>query len=117
MHFTFLIKYIIFRHFTFTMESSGDFLQKKIIIIGAGVSGLVCASRLRDYGFENVSILEARSRIGGRTHTVFYKTDPTCDEGIVCFKNIFSQFYMIFLVFFMNTRIYYKIIRAVHSKC
>ncbi|XP_034193646.2 uncharacterized protein LOC117610410 [Osmia lignaria lignaria] len=42
----------------------------KIIIIGAGAAGTAAASRLIESGFENVTILEAESRIGGRIHTV-----------------------------------------------
>ena len=44
----------------------------KLIIIGAGASGLAAASQLIKLGFnaENLIILEAQSRIGGRVHTV-----------------------------------------------
>lgn len=63
------------------MNSSKEYLQKKIIVIGAGMSGLACASSLRDYGFENVLILEARDRIGGRTFTVHEKQDPLKESG------------------------------------
>ena len=46
--------------------------MKKLIIIGAGASGLAAASQLIKLGFnaENLIILEAQSRIGGRVHTV-----------------------------------------------
>lgn len=37
----------------------------KGLVIGAGMAGLACARRLREYGFE-VMVLEARDRIGGR---------------------------------------------------
>src|SRR5262245_29820963 len=39
-----------------------------VIIIGAGVAGLAAAQDLIDRGFQ-VTILEARDRIGGRIHT------------------------------------------------
>jgi hypothetical protein len=39
-----------------------------IIIIGAGLAGLAAAHRLQAHGC-NVTVLEARSRIGGRVHT------------------------------------------------
>lgn len=39
------------------------------IVIGAGLSGLSCASQLVKAG-HRVLVLEARDRIGGRTHTL-----------------------------------------------
>lgn len=44
-------------------------LDKKIVIIGAGASGIAAASKLLENGFQNVTILEAESRIGGRVNT------------------------------------------------
>ncbi|MCI0417288.1 FAD-dependent oxidoreductase [bacterium] len=41
----------------------------KVIVIGAGISGLCAAYELTRNGFE-VVILEARHRIGGRVHTI-----------------------------------------------
>ena len=38
---------------------------QKIIVLGAGVSGLACSRELRQRGYE-VLLLEARSRVGGR---------------------------------------------------
>lgn len=48
-------------------ESCGK--GKKITIIGAGFAGLLCGWALEKMGYR-VTVLEARSRIGGRVHTV-----------------------------------------------
>ncbi|MCY1691189.1 NAD(P)/FAD-dependent oxidoreductase [Exiguobacterium sp. SL14] len=40
-----------------------------IAVIGAGISGLYLATRLQELG-HNVTIYEARDRIGGRIETV-----------------------------------------------
>lgn len=42
----------------------------RIVIIGAGVSGIAAAAKLFENGFTDVTILEAEDRIGGRIHTV-----------------------------------------------
>ncbi|MGO4817615.1 flavin monoamine oxidase family protein [Flavobacterium sp. W22_SRS_FP1] len=44
-------------------------MPKKIIILGAGLSGLLTAYRLKNKGFD-IEIIEARDRTGGRIHTV-----------------------------------------------
>lgn len=41
-------------------------LNKKIVIIGAGVSGIAAASKLIENGFKNIQILEAEPNYGGR---------------------------------------------------
>lgn len=40
--------------------------NKKIVIIGAGVSGIAAASKLIENGFKNIQILEAEPNYGGR---------------------------------------------------
>ena len=49
----------------------------KIIIIGAGISGLSTAYNLWNSGFNNLTLLEARDRIGGRIHSI--------TKGLLCF--------------------------------
>jgi protoporphyrinogen oxidase len=39
--------------------------SKKIVIIGAGPTGLAAGYRLRELGYENFTILEARDKVGG----------------------------------------------------
>jgi NAD(P)-binding Rossmann-like domain len=41
-----------------------------IAILGAGVSGLLFATRLNSLGYTNIQILESTDRYGGKTHTV-----------------------------------------------
>lgn len=57
----------------------------KIIIIGAGLSGLMIAYLLQKKGFE-ITILEADNRIGGRIETVTGKSGATIEMGATWFS-------------------------------
>lgn len=37
-----------------------------IVVIGAGVAGLSAAKKLKEYGFNDVTVLEASEKVGGR---------------------------------------------------
>ncbi|XP_044746652.1 spermine oxidase-like [Coccinella septempunctata] len=52
----------------------------KVIIIGAGASGIATASRLLEQNITDFIILEAENRIGGRIHS-FYLSDGFVDLG------------------------------------
>ena len=43
--------------------------NQSVVIVGAGVAGLAAAGELRANGFDDVVVLEARDRIGGRVWT------------------------------------------------
>lgn len=50
--------------------------SKKIGIVGGGMSGLMTFLALRQAGFENLEIIEAGDRLGGRVHTVYLTGGP-----------------------------------------
>jgi monoamine oxidase len=63
------------RHPTSSPPSS-----KKIVVVGAGISGLAVALDLRDRGFD-VTVLEAQDRPGGRIHTVRFGDGLYAEAG------------------------------------
>jgi monoamine oxidase len=69
------MKKLIFLALIFSITSCSVFkrnqskqVNKKIIVVGAGISGLSAAKYLKKKGF-NVIVLEAQEKIGGRTQT------------------------------------------------
>ncbi|XP_011183904.2 spermine oxidase [Zeugodacus cucurbitae] len=54
--------------------------SKRVVIIGAGAAGVAAATRLLESGFENVLLLEAENRFGGRIHTIPF-ADNVIDLG------------------------------------
>src|SRR6185503_9488817 len=50
----------------FAMTPGGG---RKVVVLGAGIAGLVSAYELRKAGWD-VTVLEARDRVGGRSWTV-----------------------------------------------
>lgn len=55
-------------------------MKKNVLIIGAGLTGLLLAYRLKKQGIP-VLILEARNRIGGRIHTHFSDQETPIEMG------------------------------------
>lgn len=48
--------------------------EKRIVIIGAGFSGIAAGAKLLENDYEDIVILEAENRIGGRIHSIDYGT-------------------------------------------
>lgn len=59
-------------------------MSKNVLVIGAGLAGLLAAYRLKNKGF-NVKVLEARDRIGGRIHTKISKKETPVEMGATWF--------------------------------
>lgn len=58
------------KYTTFIGSSQKNMNQsKKVIVIGAGAAGIAAATRLYEKGIEDVLVLEAENRIGGRIFT------------------------------------------------
>uniref|UniRef100_A0A673MGL3 Amine oxidase domain-containing protein n=1 Tax=Sinocyclocheilus rhinocerous TaxID=307959 RepID=A0A673MGL3_9TELE len=53
----------------------------KVVIVGSGFAGLAAAATLVKAGFENVLVLEAMERIGGRVHTTKPFTENIIEVG------------------------------------
>lgn len=47
-------------------------MTQKVVVVGAGLSGYSAAAKLMENGVNDIVVLEAEGRIGGRVHTVPY---------------------------------------------
>ena len=51
-----------------------------VLVVGAGLAGLTCAYELHREG-RQVTVLEARDRVGGRVHTTRLENDEVAELG------------------------------------
>ena len=54
-------------------NSSARTIGGKIIIIGAGIAGLAAATKLLESGVNDLVVIEARNRTGGRLNTIPFR--------------------------------------------
>ena len=64
--------------------------RSNIIIVGSGISGIVCASLLDSY--HQVTLIEANDRLGGHTHTINVSDNDigncSIDTGFIVFNEM-----------------------------
>jgi monoamine oxidase len=46
--------------------------ELQVVVVGAGAAGVAAAGRLMELGVNDVVILEAEERMGGRIHTILF---------------------------------------------
>ncbi|XP_043266526.1 uncharacterized protein [Venturia canescens] len=64
-----MFRYAIISALCCFVQLQADDIPPRIIIIGSGPSGIAAGTRLLENGFENVTILEAENRVGGRLYS------------------------------------------------
>lgn len=50
-----------------------DAQSKSVVVIGAGIAGLAAAARLLKAGVQDVTLLEASDRVGGRINSINFR--------------------------------------------
>jgi monoamine oxidase len=61
-------------------QSGGD-NSYDVVIVGAGIAGLTCAYLLNLIGIDNIKVVEANSRVGGRTESIVSQTGAIIEAG------------------------------------
>ncbi|MCC6394396.1 MAG: FAD-dependent oxidoreductase [Bryobacterales bacterium] len=67
-------------------------MPTKVIVVGGGLAGLVCARKMMDAGLD-VMVLEGQTRPGGRIHTLraFFADHMYCEAGAMGFLDIHTN--------------------------
>ena len=64
--------------------------QRKVVVVGAGLAGLACASQLTAFGYD-VTVLEARKRTGGRVLTDWSFPNAAVDVGAMLITGVIGH--------------------------
>jgi monoamine oxidase len=62
-------------------SQSGDDSSFDVVIIGAGIAGLTSAYLLNLIGIDNIQVVEANSRVGGRTESIVSQNGAIIEAG------------------------------------
>jgi monoamine oxidase len=60
---------------------SGGDNSYDVVIVGAGIAGLTCAYLLNLIGIDNIKVVEANSRVGGRTESIVSQNGAIIEAG------------------------------------
>lgn len=52
------------------LSVTADGKSHKVVIVGAGASGISAAAKLLENGYDNIVVLEAENRVGGRVYSI-----------------------------------------------
>jgi cation diffusion facilitator CzcD-associated flavoprotein CzcO len=64
--------------------------NKKVIVVGAGFSGMACAIKLLEAGYSNVRVYEKNANVGGTWETNKYP-GLTCDVPAMSYTYSFER--------------------------
>lgn len=57
-------------------HASAKVIETEVVVVGGGISGLAAANTLKDGGFKDITVLEAKETIGGRVRSVQRNSGP-----------------------------------------